>query len=317
MHDLPRQKLTELVAKHGQEICADPKCLEGLLKDVLRNEHKREVFVLVNALREGVVEEFGKSARGMPVSAIMSKLVRQLCNNMALDESAARWGIESWAAALRVIPIRAKSRLPMYFLIDCSSIQTSDSINAMQHALAASLAELRVFQNELVVNARVPTFVSVITFGSSACQIIPLTDIMSLPEVTLQPDTTPGVDLAGALWCLIESLHREINFGGEDFRKYVLDRPAVPVILIRNRSTSPQTWVETAILRSLSYWVTAPTILNFGPGSDVMALRQIGGVIGDGASAPWERVIISQAMASLTHSRAVPPGYFTEPESNI
>ena len=47
MHDLPRQKLSELVAEYGHGLCDDAKRLEGMLKDVLRNEHKREMFVLV------------------------------------------------------------------------------------------------------------------------------------------------------------------------------------------------------------------------------------------------------------------------------
>ena len=52
MHDLPRQKLAELVAEYGHELCDDAKRLEGMLKDVLRNEHKRETFTWVSALPE-------------------------------------------------------------------------------------------------------------------------------------------------------------------------------------------------------------------------------------------------------------------------
>ena len=78
MHDLPRQKPSELVAEYGHGLCDDAKRLEGMLKDVLRNEHKREMFVLVSALREGVAAEFRNSVSGMPLSAVAAKLVRQL-----------------------------------------------------------------------------------------------------------------------------------------------------------------------------------------------------------------------------------------------
>jgi hypothetical protein len=90
MHDLPRQKLSELLAKHGPSLCDDAKKLEGLLKDVLRNEHKRETFVLISTLREGVVDELRKSTSGMPAAALAAKLARQLCDNLAMDEGAAR-----------------------------------------------------------------------------------------------------------------------------------------------------------------------------------------------------------------------------------
>ena len=78
MHDLPRQKLSELVAEYGHELCDDAKRLEGMLKDVLRNEHKRETSVLLSALREGVAAEFRNSVSGMPLSAVAAKMVRQL-----------------------------------------------------------------------------------------------------------------------------------------------------------------------------------------------------------------------------------------------
>jgi formylglycine-generating enzyme required for sulfatase activity len=102
MHDLPRQKLSELLAKHGHSLCDDPKRLEGLLKDMLRNEYKRETFVLISTLREGVVDELHKSTTGMPAAALAAKLARQLCDNLGLDQGVAVWSVESWAAALSI-----------------------------------------------------------------------------------------------------------------------------------------------------------------------------------------------------------------------
>lgn len=100
MHDLPRQKLAELLAKYGHGLCDDPKRLEALLKDVLRNEHKRETFVLVNASREGIAKELRSSASGLSMEVLIPKLVRQLCQDLALDEGAAQWSVESWAFAM-------------------------------------------------------------------------------------------------------------------------------------------------------------------------------------------------------------------------
>ena len=58
MHDLPRQKLSELVAEYGHGLCDDAKRLEGMLKDVLRSKHKRETFTWVSALPECFGHEF-------------------------------------------------------------------------------------------------------------------------------------------------------------------------------------------------------------------------------------------------------------------
>ena len=77
MHDLPRQKLSELLAKHGHGLCDDARKLEGLLKDVLRNEHKRETFVLISALREGGAHALQAAKFGMPPAALAAKLTRQ------------------------------------------------------------------------------------------------------------------------------------------------------------------------------------------------------------------------------------------------
>ena len=102
MHDIPRQKLTKLLAKHGHSLCDDVKKLEGLLKDVLRNEHKHETFVLISSLREGVADELRGSTSGMPPAALAAKLKRQLCDNLGLDDGVARWSVESWAVALGI-----------------------------------------------------------------------------------------------------------------------------------------------------------------------------------------------------------------------
>ena len=91
MHDLPRQKLAELVAQHGHGLYDDAKRLEGLLKDVLRNEHKRETFVLVSALRERIVQDLQGPTCGLPPAALMAKLVRKLRDNFAFGGAAARW----------------------------------------------------------------------------------------------------------------------------------------------------------------------------------------------------------------------------------
>ncbi len=67
MHELSRQKLRELIAKYGLSLCEDPRRCEAFLKD-LCGKHKREIFVLVSAMRERVVEDSRNSQATVPIS---------------------------------------------------------------------------------------------------------------------------------------------------------------------------------------------------------------------------------------------------------
>ena len=162
MHDVPCQKLCELLAKHGHGLCDDARKLEGLLKDVLRNEHKRETFVLISSLREGVAYELRSSTSGMPVAALATKLTRQLCDNLALDEAAAHWSVESWALALgieitspKVVPteqvrkMKATGPLPAPPTRPTQSVGVDLAAIAMQHREKARQKEVRAEQDRV------------------------------------------------------------------------------------------------------------------------------------------------------------------------
>lgn len=162
MHDLPRQKLSELLNKHGHSLCDDAKKLEGLLKDVLRNEHKRETFVLISSLREGVAHELRGSRSGMPPAALAVKLTRQLCDNLALDEAAARWSVESWAIALgveitqpkvaptkQVTRMKATGPLPMPPGRPAPSVGVDLAAIAMQHREKARQDQVKAEQDRV------------------------------------------------------------------------------------------------------------------------------------------------------------------------
>ena len=60
MHDEPRQKLRELIIEYGRSLCDDPRRCEALLKDYC-GQYKREIFVLVSALKSRVAEDLAKS----------------------------------------------------------------------------------------------------------------------------------------------------------------------------------------------------------------------------------------------------------------
>jgi len=99
MNDLPRQKLRELILYYGRSLCEDPRRCEALLKDQC-GQHKREIAVLMSALRDQVPRDLLQGAAGTPPSLLQARMVRRLYDNLGIDEAFAAWGVESWMLAL-------------------------------------------------------------------------------------------------------------------------------------------------------------------------------------------------------------------------
>jgi hypothetical protein len=106
-----RQKLIELVGRFGSELCDDPRRCEALLRDVC-SEEKREIFVLVSAVRERVGADLLNCAANIPAEVLFARLTKRLHENLGLGEDLARWGVETWALALG-ITTGGKSRLTL------------------------------------------------------------------------------------------------------------------------------------------------------------------------------------------------------------
>ncbi len=102
MNDLPRQKLGEIVRKHGVSVVDNPRRCEGLLRDYC-GKFRREVSVLTMALEERVALDLLAGAKTTPRQVLLSRLAQRLCDNLALSEQAARWAVNSWAFALNLI----------------------------------------------------------------------------------------------------------------------------------------------------------------------------------------------------------------------
>lgn len=102
MNELPRLKLREIVARHGQQVVTEGRRVEGLLRDYC-GEYRREVSVLVMALEEHVAADLVAAPAATPREVLLARLARRLCDNLALSETAARWAVNSWALALGLI----------------------------------------------------------------------------------------------------------------------------------------------------------------------------------------------------------------------
>jgi WD40 repeat protein len=99
MNELVRQKLREVVHKHGRPLLTDSRLCESLLKDYC-GQYKKEIFILVCAVREQVAADLLTSRDGVPREMLHTLLIKRLQNNLALTEEASKWAVEAWSCAL-------------------------------------------------------------------------------------------------------------------------------------------------------------------------------------------------------------------------
>jgi WD40 repeat protein len=127
MNNLPREKLCELIERYGPSLCEDPHRCEGLLRD-LCVDHKREIFVLMSALRERVVADLLSLRDGMPRELLFGRLIKRLQENVAISEDAARWAVESWAIALGKLEPKELERLRTMVQLPSSALEKNSSV---------------------------------------------------------------------------------------------------------------------------------------------------------------------------------------------
>lgn len=104
MHDVPRQSLKAIIQQYGEDVCDDARRCEALLRDYC-GEYRREIFVLVSALEEGVADELRRVKAAPPTAqlstgVLIPRLAQELHETTALSEEAALWGVRVWAEAL-------------------------------------------------------------------------------------------------------------------------------------------------------------------------------------------------------------------------
>ncbi|HEU4714902.1 MAG TPA: WD40 repeat domain-containing protein [Pyrinomonadaceae bacterium] len=104
--DVPRQ-LGEILIKHGRSTLTDAKLCENLLKDYCP-EHKEEISLLSLAVRERVASDLLVSQDGLQRDLLRALLVKRLRKAQSLSEGDARWAVESWFTAIRMLS-RAES----------------------------------------------------------------------------------------------------------------------------------------------------------------------------------------------------------------
>jgi uncharacterized protein YegL len=95
-------------------------------------------------------------------------------------------------------------RLPVYLLLDCSGSMSGEPIEAVRQGVRALVSDLRGDPQALET-----AWLSVITFASSAQQVVPLTELMQFQEPNL--DASGSTSLGEALKLLDQCLDREVR----------------------------------------------------------------------------------------------------------
>jgi len=94
-------------------------------------------------------------------------------------------------------------RLPVYLVLDTSGSMAGEPIEAVKNGVQVMISSLR--QNPQAIET---AFISVITFDSSAQQIIPLTDLASFQMVDIK--ATGTTSLGDALTLVSNCIDREV-----------------------------------------------------------------------------------------------------------
>jgi hypothetical protein len=104
----PNKALSQLINHYGIAMCDEPKRCEALLRDSCGGKHKREISLLINALKEKVVLNLLNQPLWLSKKKFFSYLTSRLHKSLGLDKKLSAWAVNTWANSLNKI---AKRRL--------------------------------------------------------------------------------------------------------------------------------------------------------------------------------------------------------------
>ncbi|MEZ6127167.1 MAG: VWA domain-containing protein [Planctomycetaceae bacterium] len=153
-------------------------------------------------------------------------------------------------------------RLPVYLLLDCSYSMQGEPINALRTGLSALLSDLQADPQALET-----VWLSVITFHSTATQLVPLTPIDQFqePDLQLQGATSLGAGITMLMDCIESEIRKTTADQKGDYK---------PMIYLMTDGMPTDSWQGPAneLKRRRPGNVIACAA---GPGADDSVLKQI------------------------------------------
>ncbi|NJO15033.1 MAG: VWA domain-containing protein [Thioploca sp.] len=157
-------------------------------------------------------------------------------------------------------------RLPVYLLLDCSSSMTGQPIEQVRQGLRALLDDLST--EPMAVET---VYLSVITFNSTAQQVIPLTELMQFKEPQIQ--ASGATALGAALLLLTDCLEKEV-------RKNTINQKGdwKPLVFLMTDGMPTDAW-EVAADALKQQKIANLIAFAAGPGAEVNNLKRITDIV--------------------------------------
>ncbi len=103
MQSIVRNKLTELVNSHGNNICKDTQNLANLLNEYCPQQQAAVKLIITTLEETSVVGKLLNSSTNIHKEVTLGQLKSQLQQELYITPEAAIWSLESWASALGII----------------------------------------------------------------------------------------------------------------------------------------------------------------------------------------------------------------------
>jgi formylglycine-generating enzyme required for sulfatase activity len=109
-----RLALIEIVSIYGRAVCENQQRIQNLLYDYCGDAFRPAIRFLMLAHEEEVPADLLKLDGRIATAAALGQLAERLKRNLMATESAAQWAVETWAAALDLVPTAPKEcRAPL------------------------------------------------------------------------------------------------------------------------------------------------------------------------------------------------------------
>jgi len=155
-------------------------------------------------------------------------------------------------------------RLPVYFLLDVSGSMMGQPIEAVRQGVKAVINDLKTEPQAMET-----AYISIITFGSEARQIIPLTEILSFQEPNIEASGTTALGAALSILdnCLENEVKKSTSTQKGDYK---------PLVVLMTDGEPTDNWEGPAnVIKSKAGKYANIIAVGCGPGVNYETLKKI------------------------------------------